>query len=421
MALKSFIAGMKVIMNKINKRELPPEIKNVSIIGLGYVGLPLAYVISKKYKVFGVDINKLRIKQLRKGIDNTFEVKDTEGLKNIEFSENFQSVKNSDIIIVTVPTPIDNTNNPDLNPLIVATKNIAEYIKKGAIIVYESTVYPGVTEDILVPIIESSSGLKFNVDFSVGYSPERINPGDKTMGIEEITKVTSGSSEASALLIDRFYNSFIDAGTYLAPSIKVAEAAKVIENIQRDINIALVNELSIIFSKLDIDTTEVLDAAATKWNFVKYFPGLVGGHCIGVDPYYLTYRAREIGYTPHVILAGRELNDNMHHEVIERSIKALIKRKINIGNSKALILGYTFKENCPDIRNTRVKPLVYELASLFEKVDVYDPLIDLNEIETMDNVYFLDELSNQKYELVILAVPHFQICTKGEAWFKDLI
>ena len=311
-------------------------IKSVAIIGMGYVGLPLASLVSKRYEVIGIDIDHQRIEQLKSGIDKTLEIDDATTLNKINFTTDFTAIKNVDLIIVTVPTPIDSTNNPNLVPLKRASKDIGQNISSGSVVVFESTVYPGVTEEILTPIIEKASGFEVNKEFFVGYSPERINPGDKKRGLHSITKVTSGSTLNAAQFIDEFYSSVIDAGTHMAPSIQVAEAAKVIENIQRDLNIALVNELSLIFSKLEIDTSDVLDAASTKWNFVRYSPGLVGGHCIGVDPYYLTYRAKEIGYMPRVILAGRELNDGMHSEVVNISIKELIKNKINIGGLRRL-------------------------------------------------------------------------------------
>lgn len=400
--------------------KLECEVETLVIIGLGYVGLPLANQASKKYKVIGIDIDVDRVNQLRAGIDVTNEVEDLDGLKRIQFTTEFDLVSEADLIIVTVPTPIDAANNPNLQPLKTASTSIGKHISEGAVIVFESTVYPGVTDDVLRPIIEETSGLRVNEGFFLGYSPERINPGDKGRGVETIIKVTSGSTEGAAVFIDNFYASIIDAGTHKAPSIKVAEAAKVIENIQRDLNIALVNELSIIFGKLDIETSDVLDAAATKWNFVKYSPGLVGGHCIGVDPYYLTYRAREVGYVPRVILAGRELNDNMHLDVIDRSIRALIEQKINIGEARALVLGYTFKENCPDLRNTRVKFLVEELETLFDRVDVFDPYVNPSQCEVPEFKNFPTEIGPDAYEYIVLAVPHDEFIERGSQWITEL-
>lgn len=405
--------------NKIAAK-LGCEVETLVIIGLGYVGLPLANQASKKYKVIGIDIDVDRVNQLSAGIDVTNEVEDLDGLKRIRFTTDFDAISEADLIIVTVPTPIDATNNPNLQPLKSASASIGEHISEGAVIVFESTVYPGVTDDILRPIIEETSGLRVNEGFFLGYSPERINPGDKGRGVETIMKVTSGSTDEVAVFVDNFYASIIDAGTHRAPSIKVAEAAKVIENIQRDLNIALVNELSIIFGKLGIETSDVLDAAATKWNFVKYSPGLVGGHCIGVDPYYLTYRAREVGYVPRVILAGRELNDNMHLDVIERSIRALVKQKINIGEAGALVLGYTFKENCPDLRNTRVKFLVEELETLFDRVHVFDPYINPLQCEVPESKNFLTEIGTDIYEYIVLAVPHDEFIERGSQWIAGL-
>jgi UDP-N-acetyl-D-galactosamine dehydrogenase len=386
--------------------------KTLSIIGLGYVGLPLAVAFSKKYKVIGFDINHKRIEKLKKGIDRTLEISEEELKKaikrGIEFTSNLEDVKKAHIHIVTVPTPIDKHKNPDLTPLIMASRSIGRVLKKGDIVIYESTVYPGCTEEVCVPELERESGLKFNKDFFVGYSPERINPGDKEHTVTKIKKVTSGSTPEIAKEIDELYASIIEAGTHLAPSIKVAEAAKVIENSQRDINIAFVNELALIFDKLEIDTLDVLEAAGTKWNFLKFKSGLVGGHCIGVDPYYLAYKAKEVGYHPEIILAGRRTNDNMGIFVANKVIKLMIKKGHTIRGSRILVLGITFKENCPDIRNSRVIDVVNELKDLKVEVDVYDTWADRDEVK---REYGFDLMENENlkiknYDAVILAVAH---------------
>jgi len=386
--------------------------KIISIIGLGYVGLPLAVEFSKKYKVIGFDINSNRIKELKKGIDKTLEVEERElkeAIKNgLEFTSNLEDIKKANVYIVTVPTPIDKHKNPDLTPLIMASRSVGRVLSKGDIVIYESTVYPGCTEEVCVPELEKESGLKFNKDFFVGYSPERINPGDKEHTVTKIKKVTSGSTPKIAKEIDGLYKSIIKAGTHLAPNIKTAEAAKVIENAQRDINIAFVNELAMIFDKLKIDTQEVLEAAGTKWNFLKFTPGLVGGHCIGVDPYYLTYKAKEIGYHPEIILAGRRLNDNMGIFVANKIIKLMIKKGHTIKGSKVLILGITFKENCPDIRNSRVIDVIRELQEFGVEVDVYDPWADREEVKREYNFELMEngELRMESYDGIILAVAH---------------
>nr|WP_156922618.1 nucleotide sugar dehydrogenase [Lebetimonas sp. JH292] len=371
--------------------------KTISIIGLGYVGLPLAVAFSKKYKVIGFDINHIRIEELKKGIDRTLEVSEEElkeAIKRgLEFTSNLEEIKKANIYIVTVPTPIDKHKNPDLTPLIMASRSVGRVLKKRDIVIYESTVYPGCTEEVCVPELEKESGLKcfFQTHnsqltthkecFFVGYSPERINPGDKEHTVTKIKKVTSGSTPEIAKEIDNLYASIIEAGTHLASSIKVAEAAKVIENSQRDINIAFVNELALIFDKLNIDTLDVLEAAGTKWNFLKFKPGLVGGHCIGVDPYYLAFKAKEIGYHPEIILAGRRTNDNMGIFVANKVIKLMIQKGHTIKGSKVLILGITFKENCPDIRNSRVIDVIRELQDFGINVDVYDPWADTKEVK----------------------------------------
>lgn len=384
----------------------------IAIIGLGYVGLPLAVEFAKKHSVVGFDINQQRIDELSKGQDRTLEVHDSE-LKSstIKFSNKLEDIQNCTVFIVTVPTPIDEHKRPDLTPLIKASETVGKVLKKNDIVIYESTVYPGCTEEDCVPVLEKTSGLKFNQDFFCGYSPERINPGDKDRTVTKILKVTSGSTPEIAVTIDNLYASVITAGTFKASSIKVAEAAKVIENTQRDINIAFVNELSLIFSKMNLDTKEVLEAAGTKWNFLKFSPGLVGGHCIGVDPYYLTHKAEALGYHPQVILAGRRINDGMGAYVAGQVVKLMIKKNHQIQDSKVLILGLTFKENCPDIRNTRVVDIIAEMKDFGCKIDLYDPWADPKEVKheynlEMKNADVLNDL--EKYSAVILAVSHKQ-------------
>lgn len=367
--------------------------KTIAVIGLGYVGLPLAAELGKKYKTIGIDINQKRIEELKTYFDRTREV-DEEGLKSatsLSYSADIQDAKEAQIYIVTVPTPVDHYNNPDLTPVKKATESVAKVLKKGDIVVYESTVYPGVTEEICAPLLEELSGLKFNQDFFCGYSPERINPGDKERTISKILKVTSGSTPEVAEEIDQLYASIITAGTFKAAGIKVAEAAKVIENAQRDINIAFVNELAKIFNKLDIDTKEVLEAAGTKWNFLKFQPGLVGGHCIGVDPFYIAQKAKEVGYNPEIILAGRRLNDSMGAYVANQFVKLLIREERKIKNSRALIMGITFKENCPDIRNSRVIDIIKELKTFGLEVSVYDPWADPKEVKQEYGIELLTE------------------------------
>ncbi len=384
--------------------------KKIAIIGLGYVGLPLAVAFSEKYPVMGFDIARWRINELNKGYDRTLEVEEEE-LKEaisrgIKFTDKLEDIKEANVYIVTVPTPIDKNKNPDLTPLKKASESIGKILKKGDIVIYESTVYPGCTEEVCVPILEKESGLKFNKDFFVGYSPERINPGDKEHTVKKILKVTSGSTPEIAKEIDKMYASIIEAGTHLAPSIKVAEAAKVIENTQRDVNISFVNELALIFDRLGIDTKEVLEAAGTKWNFLKFTPGLVGGHCIGVDPYYLTYKAQEVGYYPEVILSGRRINDNMGIFVANKLIKLMIKKGHTIKGSKVLVLGITFKENCPDIRNSRVIDVVRELEEFGCNVDVYDPWADKEEVKREYGIELKDNINMNDYDGVVLAVSH---------------
>jgi UDP-N-acetyl-D-galactosamine dehydrogenase len=387
------------------------ENKHIAVIGLGYVGLPLAVEFGKKFKTIGFDINSNRINELNKGIDSTLEVSNeylTETLNNNLFSVTSDCTKISDctVYIVTVPTPTDKNNRPVLTPLIKASESVASVLKKGDIVIYESTVYPGVTEEECVPVLEKNSGLKYNVDFYAGYSPERINPGDKEHTVTKILKVTSGSTPEIAEIVDKLYSSIIVAGTYKASSIKVAEAAKVIENSQRDINIAFVNELSKIFNLLNIDTNEVLEAAATKWNFLKFKPGLVGGHCIGVDPYYLAQKAQEVGYHPEIILAGRRLNDGMGKHIATETVKLMIKKSIKIIDSKILILGFTFKENCPDVRNTRVIDIVNELKTYNTILTIVDPWANPDEVKKEYDTATLVEIPNDNYDAIILAVGH---------------
>lgn len=387
----------------------------ICVIGLGYVGLPLAHAFSEKYDVIGYDINTSRVNELNSGIDRTLELSKEQvkaALSNgISFSTNLEDVKECNIYIVTVPTPIDENNEPDLTPIIKSTESIASVLKRGDIVVYESTVYPGVTEEICVPILEAGSGLKFNESFFCGYSPERINPGDKEHTVTKILKITSGSTPEIAQIVDKLYKSIITAGTHLAPSIKVAEAAKVIENTQRDVNIALINELAMIFDVMNIDTNSVIDAAATKWNFIKLTPGLVGGHCIGVDPYYLTHKAQTLGYVPNLILGARQINNGMGKYVAERTIKLMIQKGINIKSSKVLILGVTFKENCPDIRNSRVIDIIEELKDYGCEIDISDYWADENEVMREYNLDLvrhseLDSESLSKYQAIVIAVAH---------------
>ncbi|RVU81360.1 Vi polysaccharide biosynthesis UDP-N-acetylglucosamine C-6 dehydrogenase TviB [Leucothrix sargassi] len=387
----------------------------IAVIGLGYVGLPLAVEFGKKVNTLGFDINEARINELKSGQDHTLEVSPEElaQAKYLQFSASLDELVASNFYIVTVPTPIDEYNQPDLTPLIKASTSIGKVLKKDDIVVYESTVYPGATEEVCVPILEEVSGLVFNKDFFVGYSPERINPGDKEHRVNNILKITSGSTQPIADYIDDVYRLIIDAGTHKASSIKVAEAAKVIENTQRDVNIALINELALIFNKMGIDTEDVLKAAGTKWNFLPFRPGLVGGHCIGVDPYYLTYKAQAIGYHPEIILAGRRLNDNMASYVATNLVKVMIQKDIKIKDANILILGLTFKENCPDIRNTKVVDIVKELKDYEANVDVYDPWINVTESQHEYGITPVSELVEQKYDAIVLAVAHHQFKELG--------
>lgn len=380
---------------------------NIGVIGLGYVGLPLAVEFSKKYKVLGFDINQGRIDELSSGKDDTLEVSAEEllGAKDLEFSANKNDLKNCNVFLVTVPTPIDKYKQPDLTPLIQASEMLGAIIKEGDIIIYESTVYPGATEQDCIPVVERVSGLKLNENFYAGYSPERINPGDKEHRLANILKITSGSNDATAQFVDSLYASIIIAGTHKASSIKVAEAAKVIENTQRDVNIALINELSIIFNKLDIDTLEVLEAAGTKWNFLPFRPGLVGGHCIGVDPYYLTYKAIEAGYSPEIILAGRRINDSMGEYIANQIIKLMIKNRMEIIDASVLIMGMSFKENCPDIRNTKVKDILHELRNFSCNVDIYDPIVSQVEPKLLETD-LIRVPEEGKYDVIVMAVAH---------------
>lgn len=398
---------------------------NIAIIGLGYVGLPLAVEFGKKRKVIGFDIHATRIAELQSGQDRTLEVETAELLEaeHLSFTTDPEALRVCDVFIVTVPTPIDSHKQPDLTPLIKASATIGKVLKKGDIVIYESTVYPGATEEECVPVLELHSGLKFNVDFFAGYSPERINPGDKTHRVTTIKKVTSGSTPEVADLVDALYNEIVTAGTHKAPSIKVAEAAKVIENTQRDVNIALINELSIIFNKLGIDTEAVLQAAGTKWNFLPFRPGLVGGHCIGVDPYYLTHKAQSIGYHPEIILAGRRLNDGMGAYVVTQLVKAMTQRRIHVQGARVLVMGLAFKENCPDLRNTRIVDIVHELAEYDIKADVYDPWVTTEEAQHEYNITPLTqfgELSAGSYDAIIVAVAHDQFKAMGESALRAL-
>lgn len=385
--------------------------KKIAVIGLGYVGLPLVVEFGKKFsKVVGFDINETRIAELQKGIDKTGEVEKEELEKvlnkGVKFTFNHHELEDSDIYILTVPTPVDRYKNPDLTFVRGASLLVSKYLKPGNIVILESTVFPGCTEEVCVPILEEGSGLKVNRDFFVGYSPERINPGDKKHRLPNIVKITSGSTPEAAEEIDKLYRTIITAGTFKASSIKVAEAAKVIENAQRDLNIAFVNELALIFDRLGIDTLEVLDAAATKWNFMKFTPGLVGGHCIGVDPYYLTYKAREVNYHPDIILGGRRLNDNMGIFVGNKVVKLLIKKGYTVKDSRVLVLGITFKENCPDTRNTKVIDIIKELEEFGVKVDVYDPYADPEDVKRHYNLELIPEVDLEKYDGVVVAVAH---------------
>ncbi len=394
----------------------------ICLVGLGYVGLPLAVEFGKKYKTIGFDINQPRIKELQSGVDSTLEVEPEllETATQLQFTSSADDIRDCNVFIVTVPTPIDEFKTPDLTPLISSSKTIGAVLKKGDTVIYESTVYPGATEEECIPVLEATSGLKYNVDFFAGYSPERINPGDKEHRVTTILKVTSGSTPETAEFVDKLYRSVITAGTHLASSIRVAEAAKVIENTQRDVNIALVNELSLIFNKLGIDTLEVLEAAGTKWNFLPFRPGLVGGHCIGVDPYYLTHKAQAIGYHPEVILSGRRINDQMGAHIASSVVKLMMKRKIHVVDAKILILGLTFKENCPDIRNTRVIDIVEELNTYHANVDIFDPWANKEQVKKEYGYNLIKKPEENTYDAIILAVSHDEFKAMGTGAIKAL-
>ena len=388
----------------------------IGIIGLGYVGLPLARLFAKKYKVIGFDIDESRVNQIKKGVDKTNEVnnkalqevlvENSTAPKGFYPTTNKTLLKECNYFIVTVPTSVDKNNQPVLGPLLSASKTIGAFLKKDDIVIYESTVYPGATEEDCVPVLEAVSGLKLNTDFYVGYSPERISPGDKIKTVENILKVTSGSTKETALKVDELYNSVLKNGTHLAPSIKVAEAAKIIENCQRDINIAFVNELAKIFSLMNINTSEVLEAASTKWNFLPFKPGLVGGHCIGVDPFYLAQKAQQFGYYPEIILSGRRLNDSMGNFIASEIVKLMIDKEVKVKGAEVLILGFTFKEDCPDVRNTKVIDMYLALKSFGTKVDVYDPLANEEDVKSEYDIHLTNNLDQKKYDAIVLAVPH---------------
>lgn len=398
------------------------ETSKLAVIGLGYVGLPLAVEFGKHRPVVGFDINTKRIEALQAGHDSTLEVSDDELAEagDLRFSSTLSDLEDCNTYIVTVPTPIDDHKRPDLTPLIKASETIGKVLKRGDVVIYESTVYPGATEEDCVPVLERVSGLKFNVDFFAGYSPERINPGDKTHRLTTITKVTSGSTPEVADFVNDLYVSIVTAGTHKASSIRVAEAAKVIENTQRDLNIALINELAVIFNRMGIDTEAVLQAAGTKWNFLPFRPGLVGGHCIGVDPYYLTHKAEAIGYNPQIILAGRRLNDGMGAYVAGQLIKALLKKRIHVQGAHVLIMGLTFKENCPDLRNTRVVDVIAELQEYGIVVDVYDPWVDAAEAEREYGITPIRQPDTGVYDGIVLAVAHQEFTEMGLAEMRKL-
>ena len=380
----------------------------IGVIGLGYVGLPLAVEFAKRYATRGFDISATRIEELRRDVDVTLEVDacDLAAAERLTYTTQAEDLRGTDVFVVTVPTPIDAHNNPDLRALEAASETVGRTIERGNTVVFESTVFPGATEDVCVPIIEATSGLTYNQDFFAGYSPERINPGDKTHRLPDIMKVVSGSTPETAAFVDALYSSIITAGTHRAPSIRIAEAAKVIENTQRDLNIALVNELALIFDKMGIDTDAVLEAAGTKWNFLPFRPGLVGGHCIGVDPYYLTFKAEEVGYHPDIILAGRRINDGMAKHVAERTIRLMTQHKIHVVDSKILVLGFAFKENCPDIRNTKVADLVGILKSYHANVDVWDPWVRAEDVQAEYDISVVEQPERSAYDAVIVAVAH---------------
>lgn len=394
----------------------------IAIIGLGYVGLPLAVEFGKFHRVIGYDIDESRVNELKNSVDRTEEVtaSQLESSEFLSFTSYVEEIRAANIYIVTVPTPVDLNHRPDLTPLKNASRTVANILNSGDVVIYESTVYPGATEEDCVPILQQDSGLMYNEDFYVGYSPERINPGDKERKISTIKKVTSGSTPEVAAFVDSLYQTIITAGTYKAESIKVAEAAKVIENTQRDLNIALINELAIIFNHLDIDTQAVLNAAATKWNFLPFKPGLVGGHCIGIDPYYLTHKAESLGYHPDVILAGRKINDGMGKYVVSRLIKEMVLKRIHVSGAKILILGFAFKENCGDIRNTKVIDIVHGLEEYDANVDVYDPVIDTKEAFEHYRIDLIDSLRPNYYDAIVIAVAHEEFCSLGVSELRRL-
>ena len=400
--------------------------KKICIVGLGYVGLPLAHAFSEKYQVVGFDINKPRVDELNSGFDRTLELTSDEVNESIKngmiYSTNIDDIKDCNIYIVTVPTPIDSTNRPDLTPLIKSSQTIGKVLKRDDIVIYESTVYPGVTEEVCVPELEKESGMIFNKDFFCGYSPERINPGDKEHTVTKILKITSGSNPEIAIVVDELYKSIITAGTYKASSIKVAEAAKVIENTQRDVNIALINELALIFDTMNINTNDVIEAAATKWNFIKLKPGLVGGHCIGVDPYYLTHKAEELGYKPNLILGARQINNGMGKYIAEKTIKLMIKAGKLIKDSNILIMGLTFKENCPDIRNTKVVDIIEELKDYGANIDVYEPWIDEKDKGYYNYNFVENPFENpKKYDSILVAVGHDKFKLLSQKEYDNII
>ncbi|EIF51150.1 nucleotide sugar dehydrogenase [Sulfurovum sp. AR] len=397
----------------------------IAVIGLGYVGLPLAHAFSEKYEVVGFDIAQWRIDELNSGVDRTLELSNEqvkEALaQGMKFTANLDEISDCNVYILTVPTPIDSSNRPDLTPLIKSSESVGKVLKKDDIVIYESTVYPGVTEEVCVPVLEKMSGLKFNEDFYCGYSPERINPGDKEHTVTKILKVTAGSTPEIAKVVDDLYKSIITAGTHLASSIKVAEASKVIENTQRDVNIALINELALIFDTMGIDTTEVINAAATKWNFIKLTPGLVGGHCIGVDPYYLTHKAQELGYKPNLILGARQINNGMSKYIAERTIKEMISHDKKIKGANILVMGLTFKEDCPDIRNSKVFDIIDELEDYGCSVDAYDPWIDQKDVDQKNFVFITDPFqADKKYDAIIVAVGHKEFKVLNRSVFEGI-
>jgi UDP-N-acetyl-D-galactosamine dehydrogenase len=407
----------------MSQAQLPQaEAIHLAVIGLGYVGLPLAVGFGRKLPTLGFDVNQARIEELKQHRDHTLETTPDElrSATHLKVSHDANDLKACNVFIVTVPTPIGRAKRPDLTPLKSASVTVGRAISRGSIVIFESTVYPGATEEVCVPIIEEESGLKFNQDFFAGYSPERINPGDKQHRLDTIRKVTSGSTPEAADFVDALYRQVVSAGTHKASSIKVAEAAKVIENTQRDLNIALINELALIFHRLDIDTLEVLEAAGTKWNFLPFRPGLVGGHCIGVDPYYLTHKAEDVGYHPEVILAGRRINDSMGRHVADRVVRLMLQKRINVADSKVLVLGLTFKENCPDLRNTRVTDIIDEFRLCHANVDVYDPWVDAAEAKRTYRLDLVPELRRGAYDAIVLAVAHHQFTEMGAAALRAL-